>query len=169
MAKKSKIEKETRQLMESISDLVKRKGDRYKFKTKSKKAIKKIKKTCPHWIFKKGKEIPTVTASPDRPGYWRCQICGAEFPITPFETEQYANASGAVLEMVNQIAFWGVKFGGDKEDTKMFLRLKTDLPRFAKVSKAVMKAVQKRQSLDSKSSKNDILNQFNNFVGFNYR
>ena len=68
MAKKSKkVEKETRRLMEGIADIVKRKGDRYKFKSKNKKLIKKVKKTCPHWIMRKGKECATVIQDPEHP------------------------------------------------------------------------------------------------------
>ena len=75
MAKKSKkVEKETRRLMEGIADLVKKKGDRYKFKSKNKKVIKKVKRTCVHWIYRKGKEVPTVIQDPERPGYWKCTI-----------------------------------------------------------------------------------------------
>ena len=36
MAKSKKIEKETRRLIESVSDCIKKKGNRYKFKTKNK-------------------------------------------------------------------------------------------------------------------------------------
>ena len=42
MSKKYKVEKETRRLMESMADLVRKKGSGYKFKSKGKKAIKKI-------------------------------------------------------------------------------------------------------------------------------
>lgn len=62
MAKKKskKIEKETRLLIESISDVLKKKGDRYKFKTGKKKVVRKMKRSCPHWIIRKGKEDPTL-------------------------------------------------------------------------------------------------------------
>lgn len=179
MAKKSKkIEKETRRLIEGISDLVKKKGDRYKFKTKSKKAIKKIKKQCPHWVIQKGKERPTVFVDPMNSKNWKCSICGASFPIRPAKIEkdadgvvynEYEIKSRQTLALVNQIQFWSVKLGGDATDTKMFLRLRNDLVRFEKVARQVVKQVNKRQAMDRNRENTDIMQQFNAYAGFNYK
>lgn len=170
MAKKSKkVEKETRRLMEGIADLVKKKGDRYKFKSKSKKVIKKVKKTCVHWIMRKGKEVPTVIHHPTKPGYWKCTICGAEFPVKPEKREAYENNCNTMLEAINQIQFWAVKLGGDAEDTKMFLRLKSDLGRFQKCSKHILKAIDKRSAMEANRKKSDMLSQFDSYSSFNYK
>ena len=174
MAKKSKkVEKETRRLIEGITDLVKKKGDRYKFKTKNKKAIKKIRKQCPHWIMRKGKEQPTVFIDPENPGNWKCAICGASFPIKPERVDDthntYSFEARRMLALVNQIQFWGVRLGGDADDTKMFLRLKNDLPRFEKVAKQIIKQVNKREAWEKNRENSDTLSQFNAYAGFNYK
>ena len=170
MSKKSKkVEKETRRLMESIADLVKKKGDRYKFKSKNKKVIKKVKKTCPHWIIRKGKEVPTVVQDPERSGYWKCTICGESFPIKPATRDEYEAASKQMLEFVNQMQFWSVKLGGDADDTKMFIRLKESIPRFEKVSKQILKRVNQRETWDKNREQADVMSQFDAYSGFNYR
>lgn len=170
MAKKSKkVEKETRRLMEGIADLVKKKGDRYKFKSKNKKVVKKVKRTCVHWIIRKGKEVPTVVQDVDNPGNWKCTICGASFPIKPVSYEDYIRTSDHMLEIVNQMQFWSVKLGGDAEDTKMFLRLKESIPRFGKVSKQILKRVNQREAWEKNRERTDVMSQFNAYNGFNYR
>lgn len=166
---KNKVEKETRKLMESISDLVKKKGDRYKFKSKKKKLVKEVKKTCVHWIIRKGKEVPTVEESPNNPGYWRCKICGAEFPIKPVELNEYHANIYQTLAYVNQMQFLSVKLGGDADDTKMFIQLKKLLPKFAKASKNIIKASNKRQQWEDNRKKSDSMSQFDSYSGFNYR
>lgn len=173
MAKKSKIEKETRRLIEGISDLVKKKGDRYKFKSKKKKLIKKVKRTCVHWAIRKGKEVPTVVRDPEHPGNWKCAICGASFPIKPLQGENGENAydkmTSQMLAAVNQIQFYSVKLGGDADDTKMFLQLKKMLPRYAKVSKQILKRINKREEFENNRKKSDAMSQFDMYSGFNYR
>lgn len=169
MAKKSKkVEKETRRLMESIADLVKKKGDRYKFRTKSKKAVKKVKKSCVHWIMRKGKEAPTVVHDPNKPGNWRCTICGASFPIKPLTRNEYEDQTDNMMELINQMLFWSVKLGGNADDTKMFIRLKSDLPRYKKVARQILKRVNQREEWENNRSRSDIMSQFDAY-GINYR
>lgn len=178
MAKSKKIEKETRRLIESVASCIKKKGDRYKFKTKNKKAIKKIKRTCVHWTYRKSKETPTTIKDPKRPGYWKCTICGASFPIRPLpivkdeDTEEIINPydikSNEMLELVNQIQFYSVKLGGDADDTKMFLELKKDLPRFSKVAKQVIKQVNKREAFERNRANANAMSQFDIYSGFQY-
>lgn len=169
MAKSKKVEKETRRLMESVAELVKKKGDRYKFKSKSKKTIKKVKRSCVHWIMRKGKEVPTVIHDPEHPGHWKCTICGATFPIKPAELDAYYATSNQMLEFVNQMQFWSVKLGGDAEDTKMFIRMKENIPRFAKVSKQILKRVNQRETWEKNRERSDAMAQFDAYSGFNYR
>ena len=170
MAKKSKkVEKETRRLMEGITDLVKKKGDRYKFKSKNKKMIKKVKKTCVHWIIRKGKEVPTVIPDPERPGNWRCSVCGHSFPIKPVSIDVYNDQADQMLAFVDQMQFWSVKLGGDAEDTKMFIRLKENIPRFKKVSKQILKRVNQREAYENNRERSDVLSQFDAYAGFSYR
>ena len=169
MSKKSKkVEKETRRLIEGIADLVKKKGDGYKFKSGKKKQIKKVKKTCVHWIIRKGKEVPTVTQDTN-PANWKCTICGATFPIRPGTPEEYRQAAEQLLAHVNQLQFWSVKMGGDAEDTKLFLHLKQLVPRYLKVQKNILKAVNKRQEWEDRKSQSDTLSQFDSYAGFSYR
>lgn len=169
MAKSKKVEKETRRLMESVADLVKKKGDRYKFKSKNKKVIKKVKRNCVHWIMRKGKEVPTVIQDPDHPGNWKCAICGASFPIKPAEQDKYYETTDQMMQFINQMQFWSVKLGGDAEDTKMFLRLKENLPRFAKVSKQILKRVNQRETWEKNRERSDAMAQFDAYNGFSYR
>lgn len=166
---KNKVEKETRKLIEAMSDLVKKKGDRYKFKSKKKKLVKQAKKTCVHWIMRKGKEVPTVIESPTNPGYWRCKICGAEFPIKPAELSEYNSTINQTLAYVNQMQFLSVKLGGDAEDTKMFIQLKKLLPKFGKATKNIIKTANKRQQWEDNRKKTDTMSQFESYSGFNYR
>ena len=174
MAKSKKVEKETRRLMESIGDKVKKKNGRSKFKSKNKKIVKKVKKTCPHWIMRKGKEVPAVIHDPNNPNNWKCAICGATFPIKPLAAldngkSAYEEESNHMLELVNQIQFWGVKLGGDAEDTKMFIKLKELLPRFSKVSKQILKRVNKREEYENNKRRTDAMSQFDAYSGFSYR
>lgn len=170
MAKQSKkVEKETRRLIEGITDLVKKKGDKYKFKSKNKKIVKKVKKTCVHWIIRKGKPQPTLVHDPDVPGNWKCTICGASFPIRPLDNDEYSEIISRATALVNQMQFWSVKLGGDASDTKMFIRLKENLPRLEKVSKQIIKRLNKREFLENNKNKSDVMAQFSVYDGFNYR
>lgn len=180
MAKKSKnIEKETRRLIESVSDCIKKKGDRYKFKTKNKKTVKKIKKSCVHWAYRKGKETPVVYKDPQRPGYWKCPICKVSFPINPlkpYEDEEnpeimhnpYEEKTTELLELVNQVQFYSVKLGGNADDTKLFLNLKRDLPNFIKAAKHIIKHVEKREKFERNRATASSMSQFDIYEGFTY-
>lgn len=170
MAKKSKkIEKQTRQLMESMNDLVKKKGDKYKFKTGSKKKIRKMKKTCVHWIMRKGKDTPTVIQDPENAKNWKCTICGASFPIRPMEVKDYLKIMEEYEGVINQLQFWSVKMGGDAEDTKLFLKLRSEVPRSQKIMKNIVKQVNKRQKWEDRKANTDTLAAFDSYAGFNYR
>lgn len=170
MAKKSKkVEKQTRQLMESISELVKKKGEGYKFKSKSKKIVKKVKRTCPHWIMRKGKEHATVQADDQHPGYWKCRICGESFPVAPLAPEEYQNTCEHMVALVNQMQFYSVQMGGDAEDTKMFLILRQYLPRFSKATRQIIKQMDKRRKYEDQKQKIGVNEQFSSYAGFNYR
>lgn len=178
--KKIKVEKETRRLMEGITDLVKRKGDRYKFKSKNKKIVRKVKKTCVHWIIRKGKECPTVIHDPEHPGNWKCTICGASFPIRPLDITNdpndpahminpYENETDHLLQLVNQMMFYSVKLGGDSDDTKMFVSLKQMLPKFSKASKQIVKRINQREAWEKNRERGDVMSQFDAYSGINYR
>ena len=174
MAKKKKgrkLEKETRRLVEGIADLTKKTKDgKIKFKTKKKKVIKRIKTTCVHWTISKGKEVPAVTQDETNPNQWRCVICDATFNIRPFDkVDKHHELVDRLLRDVNQFQFWGAKMGGDAEDTKMFLKLKTLLPRYRKVQRNIFKQVNKRQQFDENRNNTDSLAQFDSYTGFNYR
>lgn len=169
MAKSKKIEKETRQLIESVTDCVKKKGDRYKFKSKNKKMVKKVKRSCVHWVFRKGKETPTVMPDPNKPGYWKCTICGASFPIVPDDLKDYQASAQHFLSYVNQMQFWAVKLGGDADDTKMFQKLKENVPKFEKASKQILKRVNQRQQWEKNRENSDAMSQFGMYSAFQYK
>lgn len=174
MAKSRKVEKSTRRLMEAVGDTVKKKGGKYKFKSKNRKMIKKVKRTCVHWVYRRGREVPTVQQSPDHNNMWKCCICGAEFPQIPLASSdpkrtQYEIEVEKMLGLVNQMQFFSVKLGGDADDTKMFLNLRRDLPRFAKVSKQILKRVNKRNEYETNRAKGDAMARFDVYSGFNYR
>ena len=171
MSKKKKVEKETRRLIEAVSDTIKRKKDGgYKFKSGKKKVIKKIKRTCLHWVIRKGKEVPCVHQDPENPNNWKCDICGATFPIRPLNEEEYSNTIKSILESINQMQFWSVKMGGDKDDTKLFVQLKQLLmAHYVKAQKAIVKNINKRQRWDERNTKTDGLTQFDSYAGFDYR
>ena len=168
MGKKCKVEKETRRLMESMADLVKKKNDGYKFRTKGRKAIKRIKRSCVHWIMRK-KEFPTVDKDPNNPMNWKCMICGASFPIRPGTLEEYHKATDDLIANVNQMQFWSVKMGGDADDTKLFIRLKSDLARFKKIQKNILNKVNKREQWEARKANTETLSQFDGYRGYNYR
>lgn len=171
MAKKNKkIEKETRRLIEGIGEMIKKKGDRYKFKTKNKKTIRQIKRTCPHWRPDKGRDHrPAVVLDDVDQNMWRCKICGATFPVAPLTPEDYDKLCDEFLGVVNQMQFWGVNLGGDADDTKMFLALRRQVPRFRKVTHQIQKRVNKRQAWEANKKNSDALQQFDAYSGFNYR
>lgn len=170
MSKKNKkVEKETRRLMESVADLVKRKGNGYKFKHKSKKKIRQVKRICPHWIIRKGENCPTVIADPDRPGYWKCKICKTSFKVKPDPLNEYYEVADRFLEQVNQLQFWSVSMGGDKDDTEMFLRLRSLVPRYCKVAKQIHKRVNQRDAYENNRNRTDALAAFDMYQGFNYQ
>lgn len=169
MAKTSKknLERETRKFVETVSDLVKKKGSRYKFKAKkSKKTIKKVKQECPHWIIRNDKLSPTLVQDNEHPGYWRCTICGALFPINPMENHEYENMTDHFISYVDQMFFWAIKCGGDDRDTKMFIQLKRDANRFKKVVPHILKRMKAKDSL-TKHDKRGAMNQFTPY-GYNY-
>jgi len=169
MAKKSKVEKETRRLMEGMADLVKRKGNRYKFKTGKKKQIRKIKRKCVCWIIRKGEKCPTVQTDTANPMNWKCTICGSSFPKRPATMEEYFKDINGFISYIDQAKFFSVMMGGNAEDTKLFLRMKSDSIRFRKVLKNVIKNINKRQKWEDRKEKSDSLDQFDSYAGFNYR
>jgi hypothetical protein len=168
--KKSKrIEKETRKIIESISDLVKYKNDGYKFKAGKKKQIREIKKTCAHWVIRKGKEVPTVSVDPENPNNWKCRICGKSFPIKPLSYEDYEAICNQFEAAVNQGFFYSVKMGGAAEDTKVFLSMKKMVPRFKKIIKNEIKNLNKRQEYEDRKANSDTMSQFGNYSSYSYK
>ena len=170
MAKKSKkIEKETRRLIESISDLVRKKNNQYKFKGTKKKEVRRIKTTCVHWIIRKGKEYPAVEVRPESPEFWTCKICGKSFRIAPYTQEEYHNINASYESIVNQCFFYSVKMGGDASDTKVMIKMKEMIPRFDKISSSMMKQLDKRKEYENRRQQSDQGSQFTSFASYNYR
>lgn len=163
-----RVEKETRRLIESVSETVKKKGNSYKFKSKNKKVVKKIKKTCVHWVYHKKKEVPALDQHPTKTNWWKCSICGAEFPIIPLNPEDYKEPVDYTLALVNQIQFYAVMLGGDADDTRMFLRLKKDLPDFEKVARRVAKKINQKEKFERNRANGTSMSQFDMYAGFGY-
>ena len=171
MSKNKKIknmDKDTRRHLEATSDMLKKKGERFKFKSGkgNKKTVKKLRKLCMHWMIRKGKPIPTV--QDDGHGNWECYLCHAKFPILPKTEEEYDQIITQALEAVNQVVFLAVHLGGDSEDIKSFLRLKEDLPKFRKIAREVIKQSNKRQQFEANSEDDTIMNQFSQYGGIQY-
>lgn len=175
--KKSKVEKETRRIMEAMADVVKKKNGVYKFKAKNKKQLKKLKSKCIHWIAGKKGERPTVIKLDD--GRWHCTLCGAEFNIRPLEmiengdgtiTSPYELKINEAIEITNQLQFYSVKLGGDKEDTKMFMEVKQLLRRMKKSSRQIIKRINQRENFEKNRERGDVMSQFDAYGGgINYR
>lgn len=165
---KSKVDKETRKIMEAVNDLIKRKGDRFKFKTKNKKMIKKVKRDCVHWIIRKGKEMPTLEHDPNNGSNWRCKICGASFPIVPMSEADYKSRFDEAKSLVDQLLFYSIKLGGDADDTKMFIQTRRCLKACAKTAKPITKQINKRDQMERNRQNTDDLSQFNTYSGFTY-
>lgn len=179
MAKKVKIEKETRRLMEFIGDAVKKRNGVFRFKSKKKgKKIKKVPR-CIHWIYRKGKAVPTVYRDPDHQDCWRCSICGEIFPIEPLKATRknrkgklvnpYSDKSREMIGYVNQIQFWSVQLGGDADDMKMFFQLRRQLQRFSKVSGNILRNMEKRKSMEDGSNAKDVMSAFDAYTSYSYR
>lgn len=170
MAKKVKIEKETRKLMEAMGDLIKKSsGGKYKFKSKSKKTLKSVKKNCIHWIVRKGNVDPTVNQNPDNGEEWRCKICSRTFPIKPLTREQYSETITETGKIIDQLLFYSVKLGGDADDTKLMLDVRKKLPEIQKIAKAISKAISKRDQMEANRKNTDATAQFSAYSGYNYR
>lgn len=173
--KKSEIEKSTRRIIEATSEMIRVKNGKLKWKKKlKKKKIRLAQISCFHWrTTSKGGDRPALFEDPDRPGYWKCDICKRSFPIIPLKPtednpEPYTVKIDEMLEYVNQIAFWSVKLGGNARDTETFLRLKTELERFKKVAKNVSRRVRKNSDAENRRN-NDVESQFNAWASFGYR
>ena len=174
---KKKFEKDTRLLLERISDMVKpSKNGKFKFRKSSRKIVKNIKRNCCHWLLVKGKAETTVQACPDRPGYWKCGICKAEFPMAPFVkrkepgekdyTPGYTEVFDDALGAVNQILLWETGLGGNKDDLRTMLELKRYLPKMLKIAKHVPKIIEKRTQKDNRNTGANVFDMYN---GWNYR
>lgn len=121
-----------------------------------------------HWVIKNGKLKPAVQEDPTHPGMFRCRICGKLFPIAPMVKEELDEACSTFETIVNHAAFYSVLFGGNAEDTKVFINLKKMVPRFAKIAKQEGKALQKRKEfIESRRSLNTE-GQFDSFNVINY-
>lgn len=173
MAKKNKarIDKNTRKIIENISDLIsKRKnGDGFKIKAKGKQ-VKQIKRTCAHWMFRKGKLLPAVAVSNEIKGELKCLICGKTFPENSLTPEEANDMCRAFLQMVDQAFFFSVKMGGDASDAKIFETLKRVVPRFNKIYNNEMKHLNKFIKQEQQRKENlDGLNQFDAYGSLRFK
>lgn len=172
MSKKKKIknmDKELRRHLEATSDMIKKKGNKFKFKNGkgSKKVVKKLRKLCIHWIIRKGKAVPTVDS--DGHGNWKCYLCGHTFPILPKTEEEYDQIITNALEAVDQLVFLATHLGGDADDMKTFLHLKEDLPKLKKIAKEVVKQSNKREQFERNADDENAMSQFSSYSnGLNY-
>lgn len=171
MAKKKskRIEKETRKVIEAYSDIIKLKKDKYKFKAGKKKEINRMKKSCLHWIIRKGEERPATEPDSNNPHNWKCGICNKSFPIKPKSFEEYLEVASAFEADVNQLAFYAVKMGATPEDIKILLNFKKSIPEFIKMSRNLTKALNKRQEYEDRKRNSDLgSSQFSDYGSFSY-
>ena len=149
MAKKktNRIEKETRKLIETTSDLIRERPDgSFKIKGRKKKEVKNIKLLCPHWIIKKRKERATVIDA-DEPGVFQCRLCNAKFWRNPLDNKNIDDICDYASALVHQIGFYMILTGCDTEDAQIITKLKRTLPRFRKMAKNVSRQITRRNDI----------------------
>ena len=83
-------------------------------------------------------------------------------------TSAYKETINSAMELINQIQFLSVKLGGDADDTKMFLKLKENLPRFSKVATQIIKRVNKREEFDKRREDGNSMARFDSYSSFGY-
>lgn len=159
MAKRKKYDRETWDLMESVTMMIRPgKDDNGNYRLKKgfkKKDVKRIRRQCPHWVLdKKGRPVTAVKLLRDRngnpTGEVQCRVCRAIFPLIPSsDPDEYVDAVEKTEELVNQIEYWDVYAGGSKENMKMFLALRQYLPRFVKVAGRVAKAYKNKDKMSA--------------------
>lgn len=174
MSKKPKVknlDKETKQCIETISDLFRNKNGEMKLRKGKKGKTKKIlRNMCFHWIIRKDQCLPLVDNDPEDPNYWLCR-CGAKFRKAPATEEERERIIDEFLSLVNSTQFYSVNMGGDKDDSALFIKLKKLIPDFRRVAKEVSKAIQKRADYEDNKAKSEELDKFGSsfYNDFSYR
>ena len=164
-----KVERETRRLIESISELGKYKNNDFKFNKKvKKKTVNAAKRNCLHYYSKNGRIIPTMTQAGSAPGFRKCRICGAQFKITPPSEENIDIMNATFLSEVDRVAFSAVACGGNKDDLKVCLAIKAALYKFNKIDRNVSKIMRKRSEFQTKREKSPIDDNFHSYAGYDY-
>lgn len=171
MSKKVKrLNKETRQCLETVSELFKTKDGNIKLKKgKGKKVKKTLKSMCFHWLVRKGECRPMVETDPEDSKYWVCH-CGARFRKFPPSEEDREEIIKKMMELINTFQFYSVEMGGDKDDAALFLKMKKLMPSFAKMIKEISKAITKKADYESNKNNSDSLNPLDSYYSdFSYR
>ena len=167
--KRSKVNKETRALIEALTDMTKRSGNAYKFKSGAKKkAVRRAKKTCVHMRISKGRETPALEINPQNSEEFRCLICGATFPQAPLDQQEYDDAFVKVLKYINQIQFYANALGCDSEDSRLIIQLKASIPTFMKIQRNVRNDTIKRQKFEDNRANTNNMSQFDMGSGYSY-
>lgn len=159
MAKRKKYDRETWDLMESVTMMIRPgKDDEGNYRLKKgfkKKDVKRIRRQCPHWVLdKKGRPVTAVKLLRDDEGIptgkVQCRVCKAVFPLVPSsDPKTYVASVSRVEALINQVEYWDVYAGGSKDNMKMFLALRQYLPRFVKVAGRVAKAYKNKDKLSA--------------------
>ena len=168
--KAKNLDKETRQCIETVSELFKTKDGEVRIKKgKGKKVKKTLKHMCFHFLIRKGMCWPMVENDPEDPKQWVCK-CGAKFPKAPPEPEELDEIVEKFEGLINTFQFLSVRMGGDKDDAALLLKLKRLIPQFGKMAKQITKAVSKRKEYETNKAKSEDLGNFGSYYGdFSYR
>lgn len=169
---KKKLDKTTRHVLEAFSDVIKQDDNgefKLKAKGRSKKQLKKLKRSCMHWRIVKNKIVPMVEESAEHPGYWHCKGCGEYFPIRPLTDNEYSDLIEKFLSIVNQMCIFSVRMGGDSDDTKMLIEFKHMIPKFEKVAENILAQLNKREQMQSQSESYGRETPFDDYNTFGYR
>lgn len=173
MSKKNKIkklDKETKQAIETVSELFKSKDGDYVIRKKKSKKVKKIlKHMCFHWLIRKNECQELVKTDAEDPKYWRCR-CGARFMKRPPSEEEREGIIDRMMELINFYQFYSVRMGGDKDDAAIFLKLKKIVPEFRKMVAALHKAIIKKAEYEENKVNSDENSQFSQYYSdYSYR
>lgn len=120
-----------------------------------------LREQCAHWSTRKNNKLsPSVSKDDNEQNNWRCNFCGASFPIRPVDLEKRIQTYNDFLEQLNQLQFYSVKLGDDiGQHKELFSTLKKFLPQYLELQGAVINAVNKRMLYQEKLERsNDKIN-----------
>ena len=155
-----RVERETRKLIKTVTSLIKKvsANNEFKFKKKeSKKYVKRVKRLCPHWYLnKRGDETPALHPSKGEPEYHECGICNALIRKRLYDMEEVDEGIGEFLKIINQMEFFAIALGSDRDTISRCTQLKELIPGFRQDCKLVVKHVKDKNKVSSDKNKEEM-------------